>query len=115
MIERTWMLCETPAMPGRRQHMPRTTRSMRTPDWLALYSARMIFGSVSELNLAMMCAGLPSSANCVSRVIMSSMPFFRVKGACSSFFMRRVLPMPINWLNSLPTSSHKASSEVSRL
>src|SRR5471032_3144098 len=39
MIDRTWMLCETPAMPGRRQHMPRTTRSMRTPDWLALYSA----------------------------------------------------------------------------
>ena len=76
--------------------MPRTTRSMRTPIWLALYSARMIFGSVSELTLAMMCAGLPSLANCASRAIMSSRVFFRVKGACSSFFMRRVLPMPIS-------------------
>ncbi|MNZ96277.1 hypothetical protein D3C78_1154640 [compost metagenome] len=56
----------------------------------------MIFGSVSELNLAMICAGLPSRANWVSRAIMSSMPFFRVNGACSSFFMRKVLPMPIS-------------------
>ncbi len=61
MIERTWMLCDTPAMPGRRQHMPRTIRSIFTPVWLALYSALIILGSVSELNLAMMCAGLPSA------------------------------------------------------
>ena len=40
---------------------------------------------------------------------------FRVNGACSSFFIRRVLPMPISWLNSLPTSSVSASSDVSRL
>ena len=115
MIERTWMLCDTPGTPGRRQHMPRTTRSMRTPAWLALYSARMILASVSELNLAMMCAGRPSAATAVSLAIRSSRVFFRVKGACSSFFMRRVLPMPISWLNSLATSSHRASSEVSRL
>ncbi|MCY1554920.1 hypothetical protein D9M68_915310 [compost metagenome] len=75
----------------------------------------MIFGSVSELNLAMMCAGLPSLACRVSRAIMSSRPFLRVKGACSSFFMRRVLPMPISWLNSLCRSSHSAASAVSRL
>ena len=28
---------------------------------------------------------------------------------------RKVLPMPISWLNNLPTSSHSASSEVNRL
>src|SRR3990167_7411205 len=60
--------------------MPRTTRSIFTPVWLALYSARMIFGSVSELNLAMICAGLPSAANAVSRAIMSSKVFFSVTG-----------------------------------
>ncbi|MNE71356.1 hypothetical protein D3C80_1672230 [compost metagenome] len=115
MIERTWMLCDTPAIPGRKQHMPRTIRSILTPHWLALYSALITLGSVSEFILAMMCAGLPSLACCPSRAIMSSRVFFRVKGACSSFFMRRLLPMPISWLNSLETSSHSASSEVSRL
>ncbi|SSL80223.1 Uncharacterised protein [Klebsiella pneumoniae] len=115
MIERTWILCETPGMPGRRQHMPRTTRSILTPAWLALYRARMTFGSVSELTLAMMCAGWPSAAWAASRLIISSRFFFRVNGACNSFFMRSVLPIPISWLNSLCRSSQSATSAVSRL
>ncbi|MNI96486.1 hypothetical protein D3C73_1549430 [compost metagenome] len=67
------------------------------------------------MTLIMMCAGLPSLACWASRAIMSSNVFFRVKGACSSFFMRRVLPMPISWLNSLCRSSQRASSAVSML
>jgi hypothetical protein len=75
----------------------------------------MIFGSVSELNLAMMCAGLAVegelgfAGNHVEHALLQG------ERRSNSFFMRRVLPMPINWLNSLPTSSHRASSEVSRL
>ncbi len=35
MMERTWIVSDTPATPGRREQMPRTIRSMRTPAWEA--------------------------------------------------------------------------------
>ena len=41
------MFSETPATPGRRQQMPRTFRSTRTPAREALYSARMQWPSTS--------------------------------------------------------------------
>ena len=35
----TRMFSEMPGKPGRRQQMPRTTRSIGTPAWLARYRA----------------------------------------------------------------------------
>ncbi len=53
---------ETPRTPGRKQHTPRTIRSMRAPAREARYSACMMVGSVRALSLAMMRAGLPARA-----------------------------------------------------
>ena len=35
MIDLTLMFSDSPGTPGRRQQMPRTTRSIFTPAWLA--------------------------------------------------------------------------------
>ena len=56
------MRSDTPGTPGRRQHTPRTMRSISTPAREARYSAWMMVGSVSALSLAMMRAGLPARA-----------------------------------------------------
>ena len=63
MIERTRMFSDSPAMPGRSAHTPRTIRSIFTPACEASYSASIISGSSSAFILAMMRAGLPSRAS----------------------------------------------------
>src|ERR1700693_5500317 len=57
MIERTRMRSETPGTPGRKQHSPRTMRSMFTPAREARYSAWMMVGSGRALSFAMMREG----------------------------------------------------------
>ena len=65
---RTRMFSEMPGRPGRRQQMPRITRSIGTPAWLARYRASIARWSTSELSLAKMRDGLP----------------WRARSACSS-------------------------------
>ena len=43
------MLSLTPGMPGRREQMPRQMMSMRTPAWLARYSAFKLVDHVTEV------------------------------------------------------------------
>ena len=42
------ILSDRPGTPGLRQQMPRMTRSMRTPAWLALYRQSIICESTSD-------------------------------------------------------------------
>src|SRR5712691_1358135 len=60
MMLLTRMLSDIPGTPGRRQQIPRTTRSMLTPACEALYNRSMMAGSTSELSLAQICAGFPA-------------------------------------------------------
>ena len=58
----TWIFSERPGTPGRRQQMPRTTRSISTPARLASYSASMISPSTSEFIFIQIAAGRPALA-----------------------------------------------------
>ncbi len=58
----TRMLSERSGTPGRRQQMPRTTRSMATPASEARDRASMISGSASAFSLAQIAAGRPARA-----------------------------------------------------
>ena len=66
MMLLTRMLSLRPGTPGRRQQMPRTTRSTCTPAIEAAYSRSIICGSTSELSLAQIAAGLPARALAIS-------------------------------------------------
>src|SRR5437762_2692024 len=54
MIDLTRIFSDRPAKPGRRQQMPRTTRSMLTPAREASYNRSMISGSTSALSFIQM-------------------------------------------------------------
>ena len=56
------MFSETPGMPGRSAHTPRTMRSIFTPAREARYSASITCGSTSAFIFAMMRAGRPARA-----------------------------------------------------
>ena len=68
---RTRMFSEMPGSPGRRQQMPRITRSIGTPAWLASYSASIVSRSTSELSLAKIRAVLPARARSACSLISS--------------------------------------------
>src|SRR5258705_137231 len=61
-MEMTRILDESPGTPGRRQHMPRTIRSIRTPASLARYSSSIRRRSTRPFILAMIRAGRPARA-----------------------------------------------------
>jgi hypothetical protein len=66
------MLSDRPAMPGRRQQMPRTTAITFTPADDAWYSRSISVSSTSELSFSHMPAGLPACAKAISRLISSA-------------------------------------------
>ena len=80
MIDLTRILSDNPAMPGRRQQIPRTTSSIDTPACEASYSASMMSGSTSEFIFIQMAAGLPWRAWLVSPRICSRMRLRKVSG-----------------------------------
>src|SRR3546814_3771481 len=56
-MDRILIRDDMPSTPGRRQQMPRTTKSISTPASLASYSFSMIAGSTSEFIFAQIEAG----------------------------------------------------------
>ena len=83
-IDLTRIFSDSPGTPGRRQQMPRTTSSMRTPRWLARYRASMMAGSTSEFSLTQMAAGLPWAAADISLPIRSIRVVFMFSGDTTS-------------------------------
>ena len=69
MMERTLMLSDKPAIPGRNPHTARTIRSIFTPALDASYSSSMISGSSSAFILARIPAFLPALDASASRLI----------------------------------------------
>ena len=79
-MERTRMFSDSPATCGRRAHIPRTIKSICTPAALAAYNASITCGSISELSLAIIRAGLPFFAFSVSRAMLSIIILCSVNG-----------------------------------
>ena len=79
------MRSETPATPGRKQHTPRTIKSISTPAREARYNACMTVGSVTALSLAMMRAALPACACSASRSIFASSDLVHAEGRVQEF------------------------------
>ena len=65
------MFSETPSTPGRRQQIPRTLRSIRTPACEASYSAWMQRASTSEFIFSAIRASSPASWAAAVRSISS--------------------------------------------
>ena len=89
------MFSDSPLMPGRRLHAPRTIRSMRTPACEAAYSAWIVASSTSAFILATIRPGLPPAAILASLAIAPRTRLCRANGAshrCLSFsiFVRLV-------------------------
>ena len=79
-MDLTRMFSDRPGTPGRRQQMPRTTKSIRTPHWLARYRASMIAGSTRAFSFTQMAAGLPIAAADISLPISSISLAFMLSG-----------------------------------
>src|SRR5918997_1410430 len=108
----TRMFSESPGIPGRRQQVPRTIRSMRTPARAALYKASMTVGSTSAFILTMMRAGWPSSAFRPSRPISSMTCSLSPCGATRNFRQRRPWEYPVSRLNNSLASSPNSGLAV---
>src|SRR4029453_16623861 len=77
-MEMTRILDESPSTPGRRQHMPRTIRSIRTPASLAPYSSSIRRRSTRPFIFAMIRAGRPGRGPLAADTL--DEPFAQVPG-----------------------------------
>ncbi len=112
MMLLTLMFSDSPGTPGRRQQMPRTTRSMLTPACEARYSRSMIAGSTSAFILAQICAGLPFCALAISASINSNSRARRLIGAIQIFSRPAGVAYPVIKLKRRAASRHNAGSQV---
>ena len=94
--------------------MPRTSRSISTPAWLAANSARMTGGSTSEFILARMRAGSPRRAAAASRSMRSMTESRMPNGATTRRLHLGGSAKPVNRLKSAETSSATSSRAVNR-
>ena len=78
------MFSETPSMPGRRQQIPRTLSSTRTPAREAAYSARMQRPSTSAFIFIAIRAGSSGECAAIVRSICSMIPSRSWLGAIST-------------------------------
>ena len=65
---RTRMFSDSPGTPARRQQMPRMSRSIWTPAWLAAYSASIISASPIELALIVIRPSAPNAASLLDQL-----------------------------------------------
>ena len=105
---------DSPGMPGRRQQMPRTIRSISTPALDASHSASMTSPSTRLFILATMRAGSPARAFAASRAMSAMSCSRRFTGATSSLRYSRWREKPVSVLNSSDTSAPSASLQLSR-
>ena len=110
----TRMFSLTPSMPMRRQQMPRTFRSIRTPACEARYSASMQRLSVSEFIFMTIRACWPASCAATVRSISRRIPSRRCTGETSALRKSCGRAWPVSELNMSVTSAAMAGSAVKR-
>ncbi len=101
-------------MPGRRQHTPRTIRSIFTPALEASYSSAMISGSSRAFIFATRPAFLPALAASASFLMAAMSCACMVNGDCHRWRSRLALPRPVSCMNTSLTSAHTSSFAVNR-